>query len=84
MEYAIYSPTNNTMDTQYEITIRELRPFTEDEIRNLRDRTDRNYDRTMPFDPRFSDSPHHTLRVAYVVLTKEQVEAVKKAIIGVF
>lgn len=62
----------------YEITIRELEPFTPEEEERS-NRTDFNpYPTT-----RFSDKNFHEKRVIFAELTAEEFQAVKKAIIGV-
>lgn len=63
----------------YEITIRQLEEYTPEEIKNI-DHTNK-----YPFDelPRYSDKPFHEIRVLHAEVSKEEFEAVKKAIIGV-
>jgi len=65
----------------YEITIRQLEEYTEEEIKNI-DRANK-----YPFDEpdrrRYSDKPFHEVRVLQAEVSKEEFEAVKKAIIGV-
>ena len=63
----------------YEITIRELEPFTEEEQKkadekNRRDFSMQNYS---------LDKNYHERRVTHAELSREEFEAVKKAIIGV-
>lgn len=63
----------------YEITVRELEPYTEEEEKNSRNRND--------FCPgqaeRFSDRNYHEKRMLNVHLTEEEFQEVKKAVISV-
>lgn len=65
---------------KYEITIRELVPFTEEE-----QKTSQRNDMRNPNYPsnRYSDIPVHETRILHAMVTKEEFEAVKKAIIGI-
>lgn len=64
---------------RYEITIRELEAFTpEEEDRN--ERRNGKFD-TYPAD-RYSDKSYHEVRVLHAQLSREEFEAVKKAVIG--
>lgn len=64
---------------KYEITIRELTPFTEAEVEEAERRNRTRMDR---YPIGYSDQPFHEVRVAHVELSKEEFQAVKKAIIG--
>lgn len=61
----------------YEITIRELEPYTAEEESRSNRMMD-NYTSN-----RFSDINFHEKRVTFAELTPEEFQAVKKAIIGV-
>lgn len=66
---------------KYEITIRQLEPYTpEEEKETNRGRGPYTDSPTN----RFSDKNFHEMRVLYAEVSKEEFEAVKKAIIGVF
>lgn len=65
---------------KYEITIRELTPFTEDEMIEMNKRANPS---NFPFDDkRYSDRSFHETRVLFAEVSKEELEAVKKAIIS--
>jgi len=66
---------------RYEITIRELTEFTEEELKEQDRRSNRGMDLMPPY--RYSDKPFHETRVLSAEVSKEEFEAVKKAIIGV-
>ena len=65
---------------KYELTIRELIPFTEEEMKDKRDRRNE-------FSPTgrdtYSDIPNHEIRVLYTEVSKEEFEIIKKSIIGI-
>ena len=65
---------------KYEITIRQLEPYTEEELE------EKNRESQYPndFADRYSDKPHHEVRVLRAEVSKEEFEAVKKAIISGF
>lgn len=66
---------------KYQITIRELTPFTEDEIIEMNKRTNPyNGFGNSTLDDRFSDKPFHTTRVVECELSREEFEKVKKGI----
>lgn len=66
---------------KYEIEIKELVPFTDEELENQRKYSSYN---TLPStNPDYSSRPHHQTRVLHAEVTKEEFEAVKKAIIGI-
>lgn len=63
---------------KYEITIRQLEEFTEEELKEVnRNRMDNFSDR------RFSDKPFHEVRILQAEVSKEEFEIVKKAIISI-
>jgi hypothetical protein len=63
---------------KYELIIRELTPFTEEELKNSRDR-EPFYERNV----KYSDIPNHEIRVLHAEVSKEEFEIIKKAIIGI-
>ena len=65
---------------KYEITIRELTPFTEEEKKE-RNSFNNNHS-SLGYPPVYSDEPFHEVRVLQAEVSKEEFEAVKKAIIG--
>lgn len=67
---------------KYEITIRQLEPFTDEEIEKKKIYS--TYD-TLPMRDNniFSNKPFHEVRVLQAEVSKEEFEAVKKAIIGI-
>jgi hypothetical protein len=67
---------------KYEITIRQLVEYTPEEEKEVT-RKDRYPLETYP-GVRFSDKNFHEVRVLQAEVSKEEFEAVKKAIIGVF
>jgi hypothetical protein len=65
---------------KYEITIRELTPFSEEEMKEIDKRNSfGSYD-----NPRCSDRPFHETRVMYSQVTPEEFKAIKKAVIDIF
>lgn len=66
---------------KYQITIRQLEEYTPDEEKEVMGRN-RYPLETYPSD-RFSDKNFHEIRVLQAEVSKEEFEAVKKAIIGV-
>ncbi len=65
---------------KYEITIRELSEFTEEELKEA----SRNVMKGIgEWRDRYSDKPFHEVRVLSAEVSKEEFEAVKKAIIGI-
>ena len=64
---------------KYEITIRQLEEYTSDELKEV----NRNKMDNFMSGRAFSDKPHHEIRVLHAEVSKEEFEAVKKAIIGV-
>lgn len=66
---------------RYEITIRELQEFTPEELEKEDRRNRSGMDLMPPY--RYSDKPFHETRVLNAEVSKEEFEAVKKAIIGV-
>ena len=66
---------------KYEITIRQLEPYTAEEEQDIK--RGRNYPLETYPSNRFSDKSFHEIRVLQVEVSKEEFEAVKKAIIGV-
>ena len=68
------------MDKKYEITIRELVPYTPEEETDTKIRGNK-FD-TYPSN-RYSDKNFHETRVLFAELSKEEFEAIKKAVIGV-
>lgn len=69
------------MEKKYEITIRELTPFTEDELKESRMRNNLGMD---SYPPRFSDKPFHEMRVLTAELSETEFQNVKKAVINGF
>ena len=67
---------------KYEITIRELTPFTEDELKEVNRNNRTNFD-IMDRGSRYSDKPMHEIRVLQAEVSLEEFQAVKKAIIGI-
>ena len=65
---------------KYEITIRQLEDFTPEELKESRDN---NRDKFFQSGIMYSDKPVHEVRVLHAEVSKEEFEAVKKAIIGV-
>lgn len=66
---------------KYEITIRQLEEYTPEEQKEVM-RKDRYPLETYPSN-KFSDKNFHEIRVLFAELSKEEFEAVKKAIIGI-
>lgn len=67
---------------KYEITIRQLEEFTPEEMKVERNcRQERDFMVGTPI--RYSDKNFHETRVLLAEVSKEEFEAVKKAIIGV-
>lgn len=66
---------------KYEITIRQLTEFTKDEKEESERRNRHGMDTLAPY--RYSDEPYHETRVLHAEVSKEEFEAVKKAIIGI-
>lgn len=64
---------------KYEITIRQLEEYT---VEETRDTYKRERCETYPSN-RFSDKNFHEIRVLQAEVSKEEFEAVKKAIIGI-
>lgn len=63
---------------KYEITIRELTPYSEEEKKNFI-----RHNALTPVGEMYSDEPFHQVRVLHAELSKEEFVAVKKAVIGV-
>ena len=68
------------MNKRYEITIRELTPLSEEEVRE--EKRHHNFGMDRPFS-RYADKPFHEVRVLSAEVSKEEFEAIKKAAIGV-
>lgn len=67
---------------KYEITIRQLEPFTEEELEKQKRYS--TYDTiSMRNNNIFSNKPFHEVRVLQAEVSKEEFEAVKKAIVGI-
>lgn len=67
---------------KYGLTIRQLEPFTEEEL-NERSRN-RNYPiQTYPGN-NYSSKPFHEIKVLNVEVTEEEFKAIKKAVIDIF
>ena len=64
---------------KYEITIRELTEYTQDEI----DKNERLNRMGFGSTSTYSDKPYHESRVLHAEVSRDEFEAVKKAIIGV-
>lgn len=65
---------------RYEITIRQLDEYSpEEEVAELK--SGRRIETYSP--NRYSDTPHHEIRILQAEISKEEFEAVKKAIINV-
>jgi len=65
---------------KYEITIRELTPYTDEELKEFNNRNRNSFD---IMEKRYSNQPFKEVRVLSAEVSKEEFEAVKKAIIGV-
>lgn len=68
---------------KYELTVRQLDPFTEEEMKEVRDRESRDRFNGMSGSDRYSDKPVHEVRVLNVEVTAEELKAIKKAVIEV-
>ena len=69
---------------KYQLTIRELTPYTEDEVIEMNKRTNPyNGFRNNNLDDRYSDKPYHQTRVLDIEVTREEMNAIKKAVIDV-
>lgn len=66
------------MEKRYEITVRELTPFSEDELKEDKRRNDFGMDRVSG---RYADKPFHETRVLYAELTEGEWSRVKFAAI---
>lgn len=64
---------------KYEITIRELVPYTAEE-----QLASDKHSGFVPEYERYSDKSHHVTRVLHVELTPQEFQAIKKAILGNF
>lgn len=65
---------------KYEITIRELKEYTAEE----KEKIERSRREPVGYmQDRFSSEPFHEVRILHAEVSKEEFEAVKKAIIGV-
>ena len=65
---------------KYEITIHQFEDFTEEELRKMNERRMNDY--TMSKTGAFYDSHKKTTRIIYAELSEEEVQSVKKAIVG--
>ncbi len=69
---------------KYQLTIRELTPYTEDEIIEMNKRTNPyNGFGNNNFDDKYSDKPYHQTRVLDIEVTREEMDIIKKAVIGI-
>jgi hypothetical protein len=66
------------MEKRYEITVRELTPFSEEELKEEKRRNDFGMDRSFP---RYADKPFHEVRVLTAELTPDEWQRAKLAII---
>lgn len=66
------------MEKKYELTVRELTPFSEDELKEEKRRNECSMDRLVP---RYADKPFHEVRVLQIEVSQEEWNRIKTATI---
>lgn len=65
---------------EYELTIRQLNPYTEEETKESNRNNNRNI---YPLETRYSDKLFHEIRILQTKVSEQEFQAVKKALISI-